>query len=42
MDPIGFGLESYDAVGARRDKLTIALGRGLETYVDKAQPALAK
>src|SRR5215471_13173530 len=23
MDPIGFGLEKFDAVGARRDKLTL-------------------
>jgi hypothetical protein len=26
MDPIGFGLEKFDAIGARRDKLTLQFG----------------
>jgi len=27
VDPIGFGLEKYDAIGQRRDKLKITFGQ---------------
>lgn len=41
MDPIGFGLEKFDAVGARRDKFTLVFagGRGGGNGGANARPA---
>ncbi len=44
MDPIGFGLEKFDSVGARRDKytLTFATGRGGGNGNGNNRPATKK
>src|SRR6185312_1854372 len=39
MDPIGFGLEKFDAIGARRDKLTLVFASGRGGGNGKSRPA---